>query len=109
MKVINSNSVTVVTLTRDRYRVVKSGAVVNLLESTNQVRINGLPLTAKCDNYEYKNDRICFGSNRGSYLRDESFVCPSLVRGGYESGFGFIFEIFIRYPGIGDHDQGEGT
>ena len=90
MKVINSNSVTVVTLTRDRYRVVKSGAVVNLLESTNQVRINGLPLTAKCDNYE-------------------SFVCPSLVRGGYESGFGFIFEIFIRYPGIGDHDQGEGT
>ena len=37
MKVINSNSVTVVTLTRDRYRVVKSGAVVNLLESTNQV------------------------------------------------------------------------
>ena len=51
MKVINSNSVTVVTLTRDRYRVVKSGAVVNLLESTNQVRINGLPLTAKCDNY----------------------------------------------------------
>ena len=51
MKVINSNSVTVVTLTRDRYRVVKSGAVVNLLESTNQVRINGLPLTANCDNY----------------------------------------------------------
>ena len=44
------------------------------------------------------------GDHCGSNLRDESLVCSSPVRGGYESGFSSFFQIFICYSGVGDDD-----